>query len=159
MSDAKNPPECSEVLKLLDFSGCKVWPGVSGVLGYCTAGTGRKYAHRIIYELFVGPIPPGYVIDHLCRNTKCVNPLHLQAVTNRENILRGTAPHAKASQKTHCNNGHPFDENNTGRKMGAHGHLVRYCKECRHIRDLKRRPRLIVNGRRVRLDNVGTYSI
>ena len=52
--------------------------------------------------MFKGTIPQGLVIDHLCRNKSCVNPAHLEAVTNTENVLRGEAPSAKAARKTHC---------------------------------------------------------
>lgn len=52
---------------------------------------GKRHAiHRYMYEKHIGKIPEGYVIDHLCENIKCVNPYHLEAVTCRENVLRGT---------------------------------------------------------------------
>lgn len=71
------------------------------------------YAHRFAYELLVGPIAAGMHLDHLCRNKACVNPAHLEMVTPRVNILRGFGPSARAAAKTHCLNGHPFDETNT----------------------------------------------
>jgi hypothetical protein len=71
-----------------------------------------KYAHRVAYELLKGPIPTGLTLDHLCRNRKCVNPDHLEAVTNKANILRGKAPQAKNARKTHCKKGHPLSGDN-----------------------------------------------
>lgn len=56
------------------------------------------YAHRVVYEHFVGPIPPGLVTDHLCRNRRCVNPTHLEMVTPSENVLRGARPAQMADE-------------------------------------------------------------
>lgn len=65
---------------------CWVWLGALSPEGYGRVGT--KYAHRIVYEQHVGPIPPGLQLDHLCRNTRCVNPAHLEPVTRAENLAR-----------------------------------------------------------------------
>lgn len=73
---------------------CWMWRGcVNPVTGYGQWANGYSIigAHRVAYELMVGPIPSGLEIDHLCRVRACVNPAHLEAVTHRENILRGHA--------------------------------------------------------------------
>ncbi len=101
------------------------------------------YAHRAAYELYVGPIPEGLTIDHLCRNTLCVNPAHLEAVTMRENILRGTGPSAQAARKTHCLRGHPFDDGNT--LFRATGKRV--CRACQRVHREKRRDKDIARHR------------
>ena len=84
-----------------------------------------EWAHRVSYELFRGPIPDGLQIDHLCRIRHCVNPDHLEAVTQRENILRGTSPSAKAAARDACINGHPYTPENTKLFRGD-----RQCRTC-----------------------------
>lgn len=71
-------------------SGCWIWTGLRNEWGYGTAGS-RGLAHRVMYEQANGPIPEGLELDHLCRERACVNPLHLEAVTHTQNVLRGTA--------------------------------------------------------------------
>ena len=73
----------------------------------------RFLAHRYSYEKFVGPIPEGLQLDHLCRVRNCVNPEHLEPVTCRENLLRGNTLNAMNARKTHCVNGHEFTPENT----------------------------------------------
>lgn len=76
-------------------TGCHVWTGPLTTGGYgrfsWTSPGGQRLhnAHRIAYHLHVGPIPGGLVIDHLCRTRNCVNPKHLEAVTQSENLRRG----------------------------------------------------------------------
>lgn len=72
-----------------------------------------RTSHRVAYELAVGPIPDGLQLDHLCRNTACVRPEHLEPVTSRENLMRGDTLAAAAARRTHCTKGHPYDEANT----------------------------------------------
>jgi hypothetical protein len=117
-------------------SGCWEWTGTRMVYGHGrTWYRGkRRLAHRAVYELLVGPVPDGLVLDHLCRNPPCVNPAHVEPVTDRENILRGVGPPAQNARKTHCHNGHPFDEANTITRPDG-----RECRECQ--REASRRYR------------------
>lgn len=117
-------------------SGCWEWTGGLGSAGYgrITFGGKRDGAHRVSYELYVGPIPAGLEIDHLCRNRKCVNPDHLEPVTRRVNLLRGETIAAKHAIKTHCMRGHLFDATNTIRTERG-----RQCKACTRIGERRRR--------------------
>lgn len=108
---------------------CWIWQGRTDRLGYGRYGTGNLIAHRVAYEFMVGPIPDGLTLDHLCRNRRCVNPAHLEAVTLHTNILRGQAPAARNARKTHCGRGHEFTAENTyWRADGG-----RECRQCQRI--------------------------
>lgn len=94
---------------------CWLWNGPRNSEGYGTFYVDGRVpgAHRYAYEQTIGPIPPGLQLDHLCRNTSCVNPSHLEPVTGRENILRGQGVAARNARKTHCKRGHEFTPENT----------------------------------------------
>lgn len=82
---------------------------------YIAGDDGRTWkAHRVVYTAYFGAIPDGLTLDHLCFNPRCVNPAHLEPVTNRENVQRahraGRYDHCRGFHKTHCVNGHQFDE-------------------------------------------------
>lgn len=121
--------------------GCWVWTGSITKWGYGAYRPARALglsdvAHRTVYQVLVGPIPEGLVLDHLCRNKRCVNPDHLEPVTDRVNQLR--APNSVLSRalgnaaKTHCKHGHEFTLENTYEHGGS-----RYCRACN--RDAQRR--------------------
>jgi hypothetical protein len=122
--------------------GCWLWIGaiVHGGYGQFSCG-GRLYrAHRWIYEWVVGPIPAGLQIDHTCNVRNCVNPLHLDVVTNQENIrralARGGAVGVWQLRKTHCPKGHPYSGANLHFRSNGH----RVCGECNNARSRKRPP-------------------
>lgn len=94
---------------------------------------GTVYAHRAAYIRWKGEIEPGLVIDHICRERRCVNPDHLEAVTNRLNILRGVGATAINARKTHCKRGHEFTPENTWVYQG-----MRRCRECGRIANRSR---------------------
>lgn len=114
-------------------SSCWNWIGSDTGRGYGSFWDGNKCvrAHRWSYERFVGQIPGGLTIDHLCRNTLCVNPKHLEPVTQWENMMRGNSIQAKNARKTHCKRGHEFTEANTHIQIGKNGSRQRTCIKCR----------------------------
>lgn len=124
---------------------CWLWRGYLNAPGYGQMKVGDRamYAHRWAYEHFVGPIPEGLEIDHLCRVPACCNPAHLEAVTRRVNVLRSTSFSAIHAAKTHCPANHPYDAENTRFARTPRGGLTRRCRICTRAKnkrsDAKRR--------------------
>lgn len=107
------------------WTGCWLWLGYVMPNGYgMIGGGGRKggmrLAHRVSYELHIGAIPKGMQLDHLCRVRCCVNPDHLEPVSQQENISRGSRPSSDV-----CAKGHVYDE-----PSGKYGRQGRLCMEC-----------------------------
>lgn len=126
-------------------SGCWEWTGVRYPTGYGQppfTGEGHQagYVHRVSYRWLVGAIPDGLTIDHLCRNRACVNPDHLEAVSQRVNTLRSPiAVAAINARKTHCIHGHPFSSENTYLRRQSNGHWSRACRTCGRERNTQLR--------------------
>lgn len=149
---ARSVPDMSNDEKLIqrffgyvDFQDCWLWIG-GKVQGYGRFNVYGEiyYAHRVSYELFNNPVAkPELVIDHLCRNPSCVNPSHLELVTQTHNVLRGVGNGAKNKQKTECKRGHPFSETNTY----IDGRGDRNCKKCKAVLLSKYRHQSRVNIR------------
>jgi len=105
--------------------GCWLWQGTQrGGYGRVYDGTRQAAAHRFSYELLVGSIPEGLVIDHLCRTPLCVNPAHLEPVTAAENIRRGIPRNSKV---THCPANHVYSDQNTYRPPSTGKRMCRTC--------------------------------
>lgn len=113
--------------------GCWEWQGKLTSDGYGVVripGHPVSGAHRVAYTLLKGEIPAGLMLDHLCRNPKCVNPGHLEAVDNRENVQRGYNARQPRAQTTHCRKGHPLEGDNVYMHSGHR--RCRTCKEAYH---------------------------
>lgn len=117
-------------------TGCWLWIGAihrdeDGAFG--SANRALK-AHRVAYGLYVGPIPRGFAIDHLCRNRSCVNPAHLEPVTLAENNRR-------KPRVTHCPRGHEFIPENTREWRG-----LRFCIACNRLHKKRKSTQTQHNG-------------
>ena len=125
--------------KVKKTKGCWNWLAASDNHGYGRFDFLGKYAmaHRASYVLFVGDIPEGLTIDHICRHRGCVNPNHLRPMTLRDNILCGENIAAINARKTHCKHGHPF----SGENLLIRKNRTRVCRIC-HKRNNDSRPRI-----------------
>lgn len=144
-------PEVAEGVKWRLFTrharigdGCWEWAGPVGNHGYgrLRSSAVDVLAHRYAYETFVGPIPSGLCIDHLCRNRVCVRPDHLEAVTLAENTRRewmAVGPQIIAAQRSEtCKSGHPWTAETA---YVAPGQTKRYCRICKFEGQRRRRAR------------------
>lgn len=138
------PPASERFEAKIDRSGdCWIWTGHIRPNGYGAFHVDGKLTsvHRFAYEYFVGPIPDGAHLDHLCRVRACANPAHLEPVSPRENVLRGQSPHVQLFHEDTCKRGHPLVGDNVyiwHKRPNQRG-----CKACRYQRvlDYQRRRR------------------
>ncbi len=114
---------------MIDINDCWLFAGTISKEGYGRVKPNRNLSvevHREVYRDWVGEIPKGYVIDHLCRIRRCINPDHLEPVTIGENVRRGK----KYNLKTHCKKGHLYDDSNTYHWTDSTGGKHRKCRTC-----------------------------
>lgn len=127
--------------KVSRSDSCWLWAGaiLKNGYGYAWDGQRARLAHRFAYELKKGLIPDGLVIDHLCRVPACVNPDHLEAVTQMENVWRGEGPRVQRERRlgqTHCKRGnHPL----AGDNLYVDKRGRRACRECARVGDRDRK--------------------
>jgi len=136
-------------------SGCWLWTGNLTSQGYgrfvVPRKTARKHtdrAYRVAWELLIGPVPEGKELDHLCRVRCCVNPQHLEPVSHRENLLRGSGATVtklrwatRREAMTHCVNGHEYTLANT--RIDADGGYS--CRTCDRLAMRKHRLRSLIS--------------
>ena len=126
----------TKFIQLDILTGCWIWRGsIRAGYGLIKFKNQLKQAHRFSYEYYNGKIPEGFEIDHLCRNTNCVNPSHLEAVTHKENCRRGIS---FQGSKTHCKRNHPYNKINIYHTPDG----GRECRICRKISNEKYRRNL-----------------
>ena len=138
------PKRFHDKVSINEDTGCHEWTGFISPNGYGMywLNGSNKGAHRVSCEAEHG-IPDGYVVDHLCKVRHCVNPQHLEPVTQKVNVRRGNKGNkgmktgAMQRAKTHCPAGHEYNEENTYvTKRGS-----RWCKQCRRDRRQRQRER------------------
>lgn len=121
----------------LSTTDCLLWNGAVNKKGYGVIEVSDRnwLAHVLAYFLVKGPVPSGKVLDHLCRVHNCINPDHLEPVTDRENILRGVGIAAVNANKTECIRGHALSGSNlyVNPTNGK-----RKCKTCKNLRKRER---------------------
>ncbi len=117
--------------------GCWLWLGALDGKGYGSVIIEGKQVsvHRVVYDLLVGEVPAGLELDHMCRTRSCCNPGHLEPVTHRENVLRGTSMVAVNATKVVCLKGHPL----SGANLYLPANGSRQCRECRRMRKIAAR--------------------
>lgn len=130
--DARLPPRFWDKVAPCPMSGCWLWTAALDGHGYgqIRADGKNRLAHRFAYVAAFGEHASGLELDHLCRTPLCSNPLHLEPVSHRENMMRGRTVGAANAAMTTCAHGHPFDGvNSYTNKRG-----IRVCRLCRQRR-------------------------
>lgn len=122
---------------------CWVWTGATSQ-GYGSFAL-RSYttiaAYRWSFEFVRGLVPKGFQLDHVCKNRICVNPGHLEVVTQKTNVLRGSGPPAVNAKKSHCIHGHEFTPENTYQRKDSVGRKCRTCIAAYNLKITIRRRR------------------
>ncbi len=138
MSDTRTPYDRFSRMYQVDLeTGCWHWTGCLTHKGYGRFFDGERMivAHLWAYKQFVGPVPEGFEVDHLCRVRDCSNPAHLEAVPQRVNNLRGNSLSAQRARRTHCPRGHEYTPENTYvSKRGC-----RSCRACDREKHFEKR--------------------
>ncbi len=141
----RSTPAARFLNQIIKVNECILWSGKVNNMGYGQFSLDGVFvlAHRYSYEQAKGSIPEGLVLDHLCSNPRCVNPDHLEAITQADNLRRGRGFAGTNFKKTACPNGHTYtDETTLLSKKGW-----RECLICRQERERKRvRTRRIDHG-------------
>lgn len=145
----------AEIEKLLSHIGisnhnfyegtaCWEWLLSQNTYGYGKIWLNKKtvQTHRLMFEYYCGSICPDLTINHLCRNRNCCNPIHLEQISNKENVLKGTGISAINAKKTHCIHSHEFTPDNTYITPDN----KRNCKTCRKISCQKFKEGLVILG-------------
>jgi len=137
----RSPPHIRVLSRAEVIAGCWQYTGSRDKYGYgrltvwypATKSFKTEKTHRLVYEGLIGNIPSGLTIDHLCRNRACVNPDHMEVVTNHENTLRGIGPSAINHRRTECQRGHPLSGPNLHMRPSGR----RQCLTCKHAADAR----------------------
>jgi len=132
--------------KVVDDAETSCWIFTGGVnsAGYgqiSTSANSMATAHRIVFEHFIGPIPDGMDLDHLCRVRRCVNPTHLEPVTRGENLGRGNHPNMVTRRTGICQRGHDLSVVGVNIRVRASGTTKRSCAACARLHEVARNAR------------------